>query len=443
MTEHVDDHRGPAAAPRAGRLPREAWIVFVVALVVRLAALKVLGSADKPPLGRATFHDFGWEEFAVAESVARGEGFADTFGGGTGPSAWVAPVYPVLVAGLIRIFGGLNPSLAFTLFALQAMLSAATAVLLWRVGLNLGGQRLGRASAWVYALYPVSVYYPVTVVWHTTLSAFVLTWFFAALTTAGPQATNRESVKVGLLFGAAVLVSPAPLATLPVVFFYLCRYRDSAGEAARVALSFGASAALVCAPWIVRNLVVLGTPALRTNLGVELMVGNNDSANGGFNALLHPSQSEEEHAYYAQLQEVDYAAFCMRRFFEWARAHPVRFAELTGWRYVIYWFGRPPTHVDHWDQAPSVKADLKSWVRFGLRLVLGVAALAGLATFRGAAGQRILLAGALLLYPAVYGFTHVLGRYRFPIEPMMTLAATSVVCQLVCLWRRRRSNHSS
>lgn len=415
---------------RTNRLPREALLVFVVALAARLLGLVLLGSGRPQVLESETFHHFGWEEFAIAQALARGDGFADAFGRGTGPSAWTTPAYPILLAGLIRIFGGLNSGLAVTLFVCQGLLSSATAVLLWRIGLDAGGPRLGRVAAWLYALYPTAVYYPVTLVWHSTLAAFVMTLFFAVLTRAGPRAGLRDVVKSGLLFGAAVLVTASPIAFAPVVLYFLCRYRDSAGEAVRVGLLFGGSALLAVSPWCVRNLVVLGTPAIRTNLGVELMVGNNDDATGGFNALAHPSQSEEEHERYAQLGEIDYAALGMQRFRAWLRANPGRFAELTARRFMFYWFGRPPTHVDHWDQDASVKADLRSWIRFGLQLLLGVAALVGLAVYRGPREQRVLLRGVLLLYPVIYGLTHVLARYRFPIEPMMMLASAALICRL-------------
>ena len=57
--------------------------------------------------------------------------------------------------------------------------------------------------------------------------------------------------------------------------------------------------------------------------------------------------------------------------------------------------------------------------------------------------QRVLLKGTLLLYPIAYGFTHVLVHYRFPIDPLMTLAATSAVLTALAGLRRPRWNRAA
>ena len=49
---------------------------------------------------------FGFETGSIAGAIARGEGFSSPFGvPNTGPTAWIAPLYPYLVAGVFKIFG--------------------------------------------------------------------------------------------------------------------------------------------------------------------------------------------------------------------------------------------------------------------------------------------------------------------------------------------------
>src|SRR5690349_20537434 len=72
--------------------------IIVVAFLLRLAVLT---------LGR-TYHfsptdnhfGFGWETGRIARSVAEGKGFSSPMQGDTGPTAWIAPIYPYFLAGL-------------------------------------------------------------------------------------------------------------------------------------------------------------------------------------------------------------------------------------------------------------------------------------------------------------------------------------------------------
>jgi len=48
---------------------------------------------------------FGPEVCSIASHIVRGQGFSSPFHQDTGPTAWVAPVYPYLVALVFRLFG--------------------------------------------------------------------------------------------------------------------------------------------------------------------------------------------------------------------------------------------------------------------------------------------------------------------------------------------------
>jgi hypothetical protein len=48
---------------------------------------------------------FQTETGHIAYSLATGKGFASPFQRDSGPTAWLAPVYPLVVAGIFKIFG--------------------------------------------------------------------------------------------------------------------------------------------------------------------------------------------------------------------------------------------------------------------------------------------------------------------------------------------------
>ena len=47
---------------------------------------------------------FGWEMGRIARALSTGFGYADPFTGHSGPTAWVPPLYPLLLAGVFKLF---------------------------------------------------------------------------------------------------------------------------------------------------------------------------------------------------------------------------------------------------------------------------------------------------------------------------------------------------
>ena len=143
-----------------------------------------------------------------------------------------------MIAALMWMFGGVNPALAFVLFALQSLASAASCVLLVRLGENLGARRAGWWGAVFFALYPPSIWNAINVVWDTTFVAFGTLACLCALTRPGAFDTLRSRLALGFSWGALALLNPAPLAMLPAVLLYLGLAREggraSAAEPSRV-----------------------------------------------------------------------------------------------------------------------------------------------------------------------------------------------------------------
>src|ERR1700676_2267040 len=79
--------------------------MFLAALALRLAWILIFRSyifplvVLSPPFSIGDPHfQFGHEIGSIAHSIATGHGFGSPFGPITGPTAWIAPVYPYLCA---------------------------------------------------------------------------------------------------------------------------------------------------------------------------------------------------------------------------------------------------------------------------------------------------------------------------------------------------------
>jgi len=430
----------PGASPPPERAPtdRRVWLVVLLALGLRLGMLAFLGDAtgfrQAEHSERGVAWDWGYEQGAIAQAIADGRGFADPFLRGSGPTGWATPLYPLLVAALLEVFGGVVYPTAVALAVLQALAAALVPFWLWRLGRAAHSVTVGWLAALLFALHPIAVYLPVTLVWDSTFVALGVTWFLARTVEEGARAPAKMLTRLGAALGLVALVNPAPLSLVPAVLWYWLRPRDAANRA-RAAVAFLAGVALVTGPWALRNFVVLGSPNLRTNLGVELFVGNNDDARGPFNGRIHPAYNDAEYAQYLALGEVAYAADAGARARAWMSANPGRFARLTLERAQRFWVGPDPFAAQVLGSGATRRRDWPGWIEWLCHAFIGACGLAGAVTFRGRDGAATLVRGALLLFPLVYYVTHVFERYRFPLEPVLVLAASAL---LVRVWPAQR-----
>lgn len=432
------ERRIPEQAAHGINFAKLAWGIVLVALAIRIAAILTLGDPTgfyRAERGGGLEWDWGYEQGNVAQAVARGDGFAHPFPVESGATAWAAPVYPLLLGGMIKAFGGITVGVAWCLALLQSAASALTCFFLFRLGRDLYSKQAGLAAALLWAVHPMAIYLPVALVWDSTIVALSITWFLSSMIERGRTAPLGSVAKLGVGLGAAMLVNPAPLALVPMfAWFYLRprpgRLRFDTSGIPRIATLL-VFAVLTVSPWVVRNMTVLGTPQIRSNLGVEVFVGNNDGAFGPFNGRIHPAYNEGEMDRYLEMGEVAYSKDSMRRGAEWIREHPARFARLSVERFQRFWIGPNPSSPLILGTGFVQERDMMGWLKWATHALLGVLAIVGMLTWKGRPGSRTVMRGVLLLFPLVYYVTHVFERYRFPIEPIVTLAAAVLVLRLV------------
>jgi len=78
-------------------------VIMLLAFAIRIA---VYWSAELDArLANNTYQPFGYETGRIAKSIAEGHGFSSPLSIETGPSAWLTPVFPYLLAGIFKLFG--------------------------------------------------------------------------------------------------------------------------------------------------------------------------------------------------------------------------------------------------------------------------------------------------------------------------------------------------
>jgi 4-amino-4-deoxy-L-arabinose transferase-like glycosyltransferase len=411
----------PYDGSHSDELSSHALLLLVVfALVLRLAVMTI-GHTYRFPRGIDDHFSFGWETGRLARSIALGEGFSSPFHGHTGPSAWIAPLYPYFLAGIFKLFGIYSNISAWVALAFNCACSAINCVPLYLIGKEAFGAKTGKWSALVWAVLPYSIYWAIRFAWETSFATLLFSFTF--LLTIRLTRQNRLSrwLLFGMLWALIALSNPSILSVLPFCGLWIL-YRQHKNNNLR--LSWAAASAIVfcalIAPWMARNYLVFQHPVfIRGNFGAELRMGNGPHADGMWMFWLHPSVDPEQYALYTKMGEVAYVHMRQQQALAWIAANPETFAANTFKRVLWFWFGTPRTGTL-----------TEMYTRDLLYSLSSILTLAGLwLAFRFQGPARWLFAWILLIFPITYYLTFTHPRYRHPIEPEMLILMVYAVLQ--------------
>jgi len=414
---------------RADGDPRAPWRLFWVAFLIRVLYMTLAHTYRLRPL--VDHFQFGWEAGRIARSLATGHGyanpFAPTFLGPTGPTAWVPPAYPLLIAGVFKLFGVYTAFSAWVLLFLNCILSGFTAMALWEIACRCFSRANAVWSGWLWALYPAAMQYAVRWIWEMTLTTFLFTFVLvlalrmrgvnvgARASEGSPGASQtREWLLFGLMWGIIALSTSTLLLFLPICGLWILIGTWNRPHALRNAILAGLVFIACLTPWEIRNYHAFHTfIPIRGNLGVETYLGNGSGTNGIVMVYDHPNMASDQFYLYKQMGEVRYAKMRGDLARGYMRSDPGHFLKNTLKRIYFFWVGVPS------DAAPAVE--------FFRLLNYGFISLAGLLGLVLALRNRIpaagLMAWVFALLPLPYYTVFVQARFRHPFEPLLTLFA--------------------
>lgn len=379
----------------------------------------------------------------IARQVASGQGYCSP--SSTTPTAFRPPLYPLLLAGAGSIF----PWPA-AVFLVNSIGSALLIIGIWLLADSLGLRCWQRVAGLLAAVDPLLVQYAGQPMTESLFAGLVALWLASA---TRPSTGRRGDLLTGTLFGLAVLCRPTlwPLAGLYGLIWIwrlVGGIRTGALRATCQRLPWAGvvAAAVVVAPWALRNQLVFGVPLLTTTHGgYTLLLANNpafyrdvvsqsaDTAWPG--ESLQSWQTDLAAAIHTELGpsagEVAEDRLQSRWAWNYIREHPRAFRDSMGYRIRSLWRLAP--------QGPVTGSRVwLSRAAAGFYLVLFLLAGAGLMrVFRTGSVERWL---PLLLVLATIQTVHLFywtdARMRAPLVPVLVLLA---VLGMEGLTSRRRA----
>ena len=342
----------------------------------------------------------------LAHSILTGRGLSSPFGGSTGPSAFLAPAYPLLVALVYRIFGPSTTGSAVALTALQTLFGVLTVLMVMLVAERLFGRRTANMAGLLCAVSPTMVWLP-ALFWETSLSALLLIGVLGFALRCVDRPSTSTWLGIGAYCAFALFVNPALLITFLAVGVWLAyQTKDLSRRGPLLAI---ATCALLFAIWPIRNAIELHAfVPLRSNLGYELWQGNRPGSQGFFTQELYLNANRDEYTRFAALGELSYMHEKSALAFAAIGADPVRFVRLSLKRCAIFWTALGGHGIS---LVVITEITLSSMGAIGGLFVL----------FRRPRHGGGLLVIPFLIFPLPYYLTHPDFRFRLLLEPIALL----------------------
>jgi 4-amino-4-deoxy-L-arabinose transferase-like glycosyltransferase len=423
---------GRSAAFRRWALPT----ILVVALLIRIAVIAA-DSGYQP-------HNDAFEYDYIAHSLADGEGFPRSgyllYGG---PSAIRGPGYPLFLAGVYLVSGD-----SMTAGRVAGALLGALAVwLIFLIVRRIWGFPTALAAAALAAVFPPLVLLSRDLLSESLFIALELAAVLCVLNFRRAGGAIRWALAAGALCGLAALTRNTAFALVVAIPVGLCLGNPLRSPGLLVAPAVGlAAAAIVIAPWTIRNAVEFHAfVPLTTSSGITSAGTYNQASygqKGTHGAWRDPQIVPEFESLFKtrglEETEVDSKLRGAARHFAWQ--HPGYVGEVFGWNLMRLFEIEGGSVVDSdgsvLDQRGIGSADPLA-ERIGLAIA-GLLALAGIAALvvsrRAGSPARRVPRGPLFywLIPVltifVTAFLNGLPRDRVPTDPfLLTLAAIGLI----------------
>jgi hypothetical protein len=363
---------------------------------------------------------FGFETGRIARSIAQGQGFASPLYEPTGPSAWMTPVYPYIVAGFFRVFGIYTKTAAIAILSFNALISAMTCIPIFLFARKSFGERVAKSAGWAWTVFPYGIYFPVERIWETWLATLLLCVLFFVVINLERKDTFWAWIGAGCLWGLAALTSAVALTVMPFLHGWVAyrRHLQKRNWMLPTATCMLAMFVLV-APWFYRNYLVFHRfIAFRDNVGIVLRLGTKGSSDYWGPYELGPWNSRPEWEEFKNVGEIRYMDHKKAQALEFIKSNPGWYAWTSLRRAVFLWTG-------YWSLEPWYLKQ-EEWDPYNIPFCSALTLLAGLGllkAFRTGVPQTVPYAIVIFVFPLIYYFTSPEFYYRRPIDPLLVVLA--------------------
>lgn len=371
------------------------------------------------------YDEYGWE-WALKGGYYRGEYL----------TAFWPPGYPYLLSRIYTLFGHVPQAAAYV----NILLGISIPLLSYLIVRKVWNENLARWTAVILVFFPSQILFT-----HLLASEFLFTplfllsiWLFLSF---DRKLTGRwyKILGGGIILGLATLTRViSKLLLVMIIPFWLWESREIK-RTTKYALLALVGFSLAVVPWMVRNHYAVGAAKINTNTGINLFIGNQPMSGMGYQQYLADEFDGQN-----PLEEAYTDSVAWNRAWDHIYENPgvflYRGVLKVGYFYASdmdpLWFG-----LIEAAETPEVNYAVYLGVltQTYWMLVLLAAALGLLVFFRSDRSVRTpgsyLFIAIIIYWTAIHFVFYGLGRYHFPIIPMISAFAALYIKSIVDKYR--------
>ncbi len=386
-------------------------------LLDRESIQKEINRTDKPYA-----NPFGYEIGNVAYSlVCNNTGFANPFGGDTGPTGWVAPGLVLIYALAFYLFGCFSLGALMFMFAFSLVLSLVMVIVVYTISCYLFSDKsVACITAVLFALCPQDIWlFNLKFQQDFNVYTFLFVFVFLLFLRFIKMRTIENLILFSLTAAMALLFTPVLMLPIGVciLFMFLLSTDHSLPSLKLVALSC-LIIALTITPYIIYQKYRLGALTfIKSNGPFELYQGNSKDYDGVLVEKLfrekHPAGNLREYQAYKNMGEIQYVKSKVPVLLE--EFDFLRFAELTVKRFFYFFFIYKP-YVAHYSFNWYLAIYYLGYIIPGMSMILYMVC-------RRKKLNRfdVLLYTYILAYALPYLCAGIMYRYSFPVCTLTTI----------------------
>jgi hypothetical protein len=358
----------------------------------------------------------GGEYYYIARSIASGKGFSNPFQIDTGPTAWMPPLYPYLIALLIKLFK-FKKLITFTIVFLKNISLVFTGLVIFETAKKtLVKVRPEYAAAFYcfFVLLNFRWFFQLThESWLLLLIMNII--FIVAVHLREHKIMLKEAIVWGALGGFSMLASPI----VGMVWLALCIINMFFRINSKYLIYSAALFFLICTPWFVRNYVVFNKIIfMKSNLFHDLYHFNYENPYDGlvyepfeYKCLLWTAKDNPD-CLYRKVGEAEFMEIYKKKFFTALKNNPERFIQNVETRLLSAFLIFYPH--SKYDKANILKTTLHALPFISILLLI---------VFKQSSTSSFIQTGMIIYF--VYLLPYILVsyyfRYAIPLTPLKIL----------------------
>jgi len=282
-----------------------------------------------PPFIEGLNHNYnshlGAEYYFIAQALAAGKGFSNPFQADTGPTAWMPPLYPFILAFLIKLFHRTFLVTCIIVF-LKNIILIQTGLIIYEISKEKVTVIKAELTLFIYLVWLLTYYRWFFQLTHDEwlLLFFINAIFLLAILLKKNQITLKTTIAWGVLGGLSILASPIVGLVWGILWLFISLIRKNFPLAILSALIFF----LFCSSWTIRNYFVFNKFIfIKSNFFFDAYHTNHEIKNGLYDESfgnIHPvwTVKNDPDSVYKRLGEVKFLEIYKEKYLNEIRNNP-------------------------------------------------------------------------------------------------------------------------